>query len=466
MDLLDEKSPVAGTDAQERLNSAYEYIKSLVNILNERGGQELIKAWLGSISKLEVLEFIEPDKGKAIRMFQSLNDRGVQLTKLDIVKSLLVYYSNRYLNGELDDFIVKNFGQIFKCFNTVRRLARETGYQIDHINGKDFSEDAVLRYHYFSFDSSNHDTKGGDINSPTTEEVLKDFLKETLKNLRSDQTKLKAFISDYTSDLKAFFDGLKGLVSETRNNREIFLLFVFQGVSTALYPLIIRLYMMQQLFVSTEDGSGRVLFDIIELTDFRVFKLRGTTPAVGIVKLTRSLPRLTAIEISDRLKEFCQRFMPDTLMRTRLLDQAIYPNYGLVRLLLDLDENNRELLHLLPLSLAELIELKRLGLTVEHIFPQTFEFFDVTNYGFDEDADYSSNNHFLGNLTLLEGSINTACNNRRVEEKMSATNLYSASKMTSPRHLAARHLNDCFSKDHLLKRGREITETILRRWSI
>ena len=35
-------------------------------------------------------------------MFQSVNDRGVPLAKMDIAKSLLIYYSNRFLDGELD----------------------------------------------------------------------------------------------------------------------------------------------------------------------------------------------------------------------------------------------------------------------------------------------------------------------------------------------------------------------------
>ena len=37
-------------------------------------------------------------------MFQSVNARGVPLAKMDIVKSLLVYYSNRYLAGKLDEY--------------------------------------------------------------------------------------------------------------------------------------------------------------------------------------------------------------------------------------------------------------------------------------------------------------------------------------------------------------------------
>ena len=56
-------------------------------------------------------------------MFQSVNDRGVALAKMDLVKSLLIYYSNRYLDAALDDAIAEAFGNAFHSFSRIKRLA-------------------------------------------------------------------------------------------------------------------------------------------------------------------------------------------------------------------------------------------------------------------------------------------------------------------------------------------------------
>ena len=160
-DLLSDKFPVAQSDGQERLLRAYRHIRLRVNALLERGGQALINSWLKCLSKMEVLEFIEPNEGKAIRMFQSVNDRGVPLAKMDIVKSLLVYYSNRYLNGELDQIISQQFGQAFRSFSRLKRLAGQVGYKIRQVDRDVFKEDDVLRYHYLAFNTTSFGVAAG-----------------------------------------------------------------------------------------------------------------------------------------------------------------------------------------------------------------------------------------------------------------------------------------------------------------
>ena len=85
-DLLAEKNPVPASDGQERLQKAYSWIRQRVNAL---GGQELVQQWLLCISNMEVLEFVEPNEGKAIRMFQSVNDRGVRACQNFCVKEVI-----------------------------------------------------------------------------------------------------------------------------------------------------------------------------------------------------------------------------------------------------------------------------------------------------------------------------------------------------------------------------------------
>ena len=54
--------------------------------------------FLKSVEELEVMEFVENSEGDAIRILQTVNDRGKPLSNMEKAKSLLISFSNRYLN--------------------------------------------------------------------------------------------------------------------------------------------------------------------------------------------------------------------------------------------------------------------------------------------------------------------------------------------------------------------------------
>ncbi len=468
-DLLSDKLPVPQSDGQERLLRAYSWIRQRVNALLERGGQALINSWLLCLSRMEVLEFIEPNEGKAIRMFQSVNDRGVPLAKMDIVKSLLVYYSNRYLDGQLDQSISQQFGQAFRSFSRVKRLAMEAGYKIRQVDRDAFKEDDVLRYHYLAFDAAPFGVEGGADFSATSEKVLEVFLKPALQKLRSDPVKLRAFIEAYTADLTAFFSGLEQLVQATRINRTMYLLWVIQDLSATLYPLVIRLHLMGWLPERGTTSDARTLLEMIELVDLRVFKLRGTNPQVDIFRITRELPMLSLDKVTVALQNFCQHFMSDALMSSRLADEGLYRNPGLPRMLIQEEEKSRQAVGEVVMGLTELAVLNNGGLTAEHILPQDPEnTFDIANYGFESADVYSQHMHRLGNLVLLEGTLNSACNNRTVEAKMTMPNLYMASQLCGVRALAAQFAGNTqhFDLSAIDQRSQRLAKLMVESWPI
>ena len=113
--LMSGKNPEPDSDGQFRMKAAYEWIRERVFALKRAQGENAIQQWLLSIGNLEVLEFTEANEGKAIRMFQSVNDRGVPLSRMDIAKSLLIYYSNHFLDAELDQYVSEKFGDAFRA---------------------------------------------------------------------------------------------------------------------------------------------------------------------------------------------------------------------------------------------------------------------------------------------------------------------------------------------------------------
>ena len=465
--MLDEQNPAPASDGQERMLNAYRRIRHRIQALGTAGGQELLKRWLLCISAMEVLEFVEPNEGKAIRMFQSVNDRGVPLAKMDIVKSLLVYYSNRYLEGALDTFISEQFGQAFRSFSRIKRLAGEAGYKIRQIDRDAFREDDVLRYHYLAFDGSAFGLVAGADFAATSETVLETFLKPALKHLRGNANSLRDFITGYTTDLKDFFASLEGLVQATRTDKRAYCLWVVQDLSATLYPLAIRLHRKGWL-EKCGTVDQRSLMEFLELTDLRVFKLRGTNPQAYIFRITRDLHLHSVDWVIKELQNFCDWGMPDAMMASRLTDEGMYRNPALQRMLLEEETAARTAVGEPELTLHELATLNLSGLTVEHILPQDPDnSFNIGSYGFDSDEDYLQYKHRLGNLVLLEGAINSACNNRTVEAKMSLPNLYMASSLCAVRAVAAACAgHKRFDRGALADRSMRLSSAIVERWPV
>jgi len=468
-DMLAGKPVTPVSDGQERLLNAYQWISQRVNALCSTGGQEAVKKWLQCISLMEVMEFVEPNEGKAIRMFQSVNDRGVPLARMDIVKSLLVYYSNRYLDAKLDDHIAHQFGMAFRSFNRIKRLARDAACRVDLIARDTFREDDILRYHYLAFaDKSGAGVDAGGDYAATSDTVLETFLKPALARLRSDKVKLNAFVKHYTDDLTSFFGALEQLIENTHNSLDYYLLWVIQDLSATLYPLVIRLHAMGWVG-SVGSKDPRTLLQLVELTDLRVFKLRGTNPQADMFRVTRTLAGSSVDQVAQSLLEFCRQFMPDTLIATRLVDLDIYRNPGLERMLLQVEELARVAVKVPALDLDALKDLNRDGLTVEHVMSQDpGDSFHVSHYGFSGNEDYEQRRHRFGNLLLLEGSINSACQNRTVEDKMSASNLYPKSKLCAVQALSARHAGagKRFDKAALGQRSSELAQIVRDRWPL
>jgi hypothetical protein len=434
--------------------------------LRQRGGQELVRQWLICLSQLEVLEFVEPDEGKAIRMFQSVNDRGVPLARMDIVKSLLVYYSNRYLDGALDRYISEQFGLAYHSFSRIKRLAAEAGYRVRLVNRDSFREDDLLRYHYFAFDGAPFELEAGADYSATADTVLETFLKPALRDLRSDPDRLHHFISSYSEDLAAFFGAFEALLGATRTDLATYLLFVIQDLSATLYPLVIRLHLQGRLSVVDSDADPRSLQEIIEMVDLRVFKLRGTNPQADVFRITAELPTLSVDGIIQGLKQFCRRFMPDAQMQSELESEDIYRNAGAPRMLLHAEFEEKKKGQR-PLTLARLAEMNQKGLTVEHILPQEPNF-KVKAYGFRSRDHYEEHKHRIGNLVLLEDALNKTCSNRTVEDKMSAPECYQKSRLWAVKALSACHAppGQPFRLMNIDSRAKTLTQSMMKRWPI
>ncbi|MEK0336835.1 MAG: DUF262 domain-containing HNH endonuclease family protein [Nitrosopumilus sp.] len=449
--LLKGRKRKAKTNSQKLLVNAYERISTRIKELKSNG--ELKSKFLDMIKQLDVMEFVESDDGKAIRIFQTVNDRGQPLSNMDKAKSLLIYYSNRFLDGSLDDSINNSFGKIFHHFNKIRTIGKEN--KIDVISQKRFNEDSVMRYHFLSFANDKYDYRA------TANYVLNDYLKKTLKDKKRDKVTLSEFIKDYVTDLELFFSSFADVLNNVSKNSKYYKLFSVLGLSAFLYPLLIRLEMKGLLNQQLSSLKRKTFLDLIEIADFRVYKIRGTDPSKDVSFLARDSQEIEPDIIENRLKRFITDFMSDAEFNRRL-SADIYPNVGLKHIFIEYNEN----LIKKKYSVKRLSEINALVPTIEHIFPREARF-NFPNYSFESQEEYNDRIHRIGNLTLLERSINSQCSEKNPDQKIS-DKLYGKSTFEDPKRISAMIMNrgNSFDKDDIIKRKETLTNFCLKRWQL
>ncbi|GAA8558418.1 DUF262 domain-containing protein [Helicobacter pylori] len=243
----------ADTEGKQNLFEVLKAILDKVSKLNEEEVNERLEALL----EMALMRLEEPDPGRAIRTFQSVNDRGVPLLLLDKLKSLLIYYSNTFCDGKrgLDQFINDHFGEIFKIFAKIKKS--------NHISSVgDSDEGDIFRYHAGSqkFDGigflGHHEAS-----AENTYEQLKDNLKKVGKS------KLKSFIQSYVSDLKNFYQAFLDLLSEIDTNPTTFKVMLINTIDSFFFNSLIRLKINNEL-----DDETMRLFAKTDIVFFKAGK--------------------------------------------------------------------------------------------------------------------------------------------------------------------------------------------------
>ena len=451
-------SPVADhplTAGQRRLHRAYQQACVRAQSLYEDGSDtRMVRQWIETIKKMDILHFQASDTGRAIRMFQTVNDRGLSLSTMDKVKALLIYYSNRYLDGKLDETINCWFGKSFVAFDRAKDLVRKEDYRIDNISRDDFRENDLLRYHYLAYDYAG--IVGGGNFKISDRTLLDGFLKPTLLKYK-DTNQLEDFIHDYAHDLSRFFEAFHNVVEHGQSCTKLYKLFVVLGMSTRLYPLLIRLHQGGLLETPIYDG-GPTLLSCLETCGMRLYEIGRSAAAAKIVKLSQKSQQSAPAEIGDELRSITEELMPDYKLRGILTDRVY--DRGFRHLLVEYDEHR----HGCPHTLDKLRKLVRRKITFEHVFPSE-PGFDVRRFGFADMHEYFEHIDRLGNALPLSRKMNAGCGNKSPADKMSDPKLYKSSCYVSTQRFAMKYKNG-FRKEHLVERTKRLADWVMDRWRL
>lgn len=430
--------------SQRLLIDAYEEIQLKVeNIYDKKG-------FLKSIEKLEIMEFIEESEGDAIRIFQTVNDRGKLLSNMEKAKSLLIYFSNKYLSKKLDNKINEIFGEIFELYDDIKQIGEFIG--ITPIRNRDFDEDDIMRYHFVTFSDENYDA---------TATYVLNYLKSMLANYRKEDKKqdMEIFINDYVKSLHSFFKSLKDLLERTKSDEKYYKIFRILGISATLYPLIVKLETLGFLErnLPCKEYSTYTFLDILEIIDVRVYKIRGTDPRAEISRFAYQLDNnWKEKEIQDWLLWYNKQWMSREELLINL-NGYIYRNRALPHIFIEYCED----INAKKYSIDDLREFVKGKPTIEHILSKTPKF-TYKSVGFKSGEHYLEYRDTLGNLTILEKDLNSAVQNKIPFDKVP---YYDKSSYKMTRELSsAIHTNKRFTRKDIEERINHFVDKISTRW--
>ncbi|WP_120803707.1 DUF262 domain-containing protein [Helicobacter pylori] len=416
-------------DTQGKKN-LFEVLKTILDKVSKLRRED-INSYLEALLGMVLMRLEEPDPGRAIRTFQSVNDRGVPLLLLDKLKSLLIYYSNTFCDGKmgLDQFINDHFGEIFKIFAKIKKS--------DHISSVGGSDEGdIFRYHAGSQRFDGIEFLGHyEASTDKTYEKLKDELKKIKKS------ELESFIRSYVSDLKNFYQAFLDLLSEIDTNPTTLKVMLINKINPRFFNSLIRLKINNEL----DDETLR----LFAKTDIVFFKA------------TRNLESKAYNLINAYLKKGKER------LKSEMIDQC-RNDIELASLKLVNNASNSSCFHYVffekncqEMGLADLKKLipgKQFSEQKEHIIPINLLELDneieIQKLGFEDKKDLEAYIDTYGNLISLESSLNRKASDKDLYGK---DEIYKSSEIPFNRRFNAKD----FNKKVLIKRNDEMREWLI-----
>ncbi len=417
----------ADTEGKQNLFEVLKAISDKVSKLSEEGVNERLEVLL----KMVLMRLEEPDPGRAIRTFQSVNDRGVPLLFLDKLKSLLIYYSNTFCDGKrgLDQFINDHFGEIFKIFAKIKKSDN-----FSSVGSPD--EGDIFRYHAWSQRFDGIDFLGHyETSTDNTYEKLKNKLKEIGKS------KLKSFIQSYVNDLKNFYQAFLDLLSEIDTNPTTLKAMLINKINPLFFNSLIRLKINNEL-----DDETLRLFAKTDIVFFKSSKKMRTTA----YNLIDEYLEKGKEELKSKMIDQCRNYIE--LASREFVNNV--PNSSCFHYIF-FEKNCQEM------GLADLKKLipgKQFSQEKEHIIPINLLELDneieIQKLGFEDKKDLENYIDTYGNLISLESPLNRNASDKDLYGKDA---IYKESRIPFNRRFNAKD----FNKKVLIKRNDEMREWLI-----
>jgi hypothetical protein len=413
------------------------------------------------IQSLPLLEYTVNSRSEAARIFQTVNDRGKDLTDLEITKSYLMHRVSLLEDEEQADSSIE----------TIQEAFNEIYDSIENISSGP-SEDRVQRYHFIMWNSewsTGYDSR-----------YYQNHLEHIKDHFRSVGDVEE--ILNYVQELERVFGLLDELynydkgdnIDSERVQARLQNLFI-AGRLANFYPLLITAYdQYKQDSVSVTEDEFCTLLRKVETFIVRTYIIEQKSADTGRTRaypLARRLYYSTEDHVPDsinpldidgvvsRLEKYIHDYCSDSHLQTTLGEAEVYNYYQNrkreLRLLLyayewDLEHRKEDI----QFTMSEVVNNENDRFSIEHVWPQT------PKEGFDEETTelVHQHKHRLGNLALMTPEDNAVQGNDPFEDKKEE---FDGSKI---RMLGQIFANPTWDVATIEQREQEMLDVICDRW--
>lgn len=338
--------------------------------LDELGQEECGKLLNYIFNKIKIIRIDCSNVGFAIKLFQVLNARGLDLTNADLIKSFLIGKIHLLYDEEVVDM---KENQFLQDWISSEQIALDVNESMNEL---------FVMYEYFLL--------GTNPKRSLYDELEKQFENEDPLDIISD---FKAFITEYKSN-------------------------VFNSDDSVIYSFFyLRWSIYWKTIVTTALHSGYPNFEELKLSVrryFYLFWISGFT--LSRIKQTsfNLIKWLKEKKLINEIKQELEKSITENRIQERFenaLNGNIYQEaWG--KPMLALIEYNQ-------IDHPEYISIWDRELHVEHILPQSFEEVYGWKHVIEDTRDGKEQVHKLGNLTLLSGKKNIEASNDSFINKVS-----------------------------------------------
>lgn len=445
------------TESQRRLTEARDFFRD--QIISESRQQpseyqNFLEQFKQKIDDLQLIEYQVNSDADAIRIFETVNDRGRPLSNLEKTKSFLMHTS--YLGIEDDDAVAGRLIELNGHFSSIFTLFEGVS-ETKHLERLRMNENDVQRYHFINYISPRDD-------SSRTTDSLKDRFREML---RKDPKECVEFAITYARDLERAFLAVKQVTKAYEADEEggaISKIFMLERMGN-IFPLLIASWLR---FGDDLPRLEKIL-KLLETFIIRVYLVGGYKSNTGESRFNWMAHSVHRKEMDydgllGRLREVIRFYQNDEQFLWALGQENLYHrlNSRTIKYLLSEYEIHLSRKGDVPLAVATQEKILSSDYEVEHIWAQQPSY----EMGTEEESEYQQNVHRLGNLTIASQAYNKSMGNKAFRDKQRQPDgapSYSNSNLLVQRELAKLpNWNVAAISD----REAAIVAFALQRWSI
>ena len=445
------------THSQRRLTEAREFFRE--KLISEKEKQlseyqDFLVRFKQKIDDLQLIQYQVNSDADAIRIFETVNDRGRPLSDLEKTKSFLMHTS--YLGIEDDDAVAGRLDELNGHFSRIYRHF-EGVPETKHMERLRLDESDVLRYHFINYIST-----GKASSRPT--DSLKDRIRDML---RKDPKKCVRYALAYTRDLEKTFLAVKQIAETYKKGDDcgtLSKIFMLERMGN-IFPLLIACWLRFR------DDNPRLekILKHLEIFVVRVYLVAGYRSDTGQTTINDIAHRVHQKALGydgllDELKEAIHNYCDDRRLVLALgwSDFYEYRSSRAIKYLLSEYE-----LHLrretdVPLAVSTQEDILSDAYEVEHIWAQHPSY----EMEAEEESEHQKNVHRLGNLTIIHNSWNKSMSNATFQEKQfqpDGARSYANSDLRVQQELSELPAWDV---DAIDKREVNIVKFALERWAV